>query len=479
MYSYGLMWLPPEYDEILVANAALNCPSNVFIEQIVWFKGQCIPSMLSSYIGGVMALPYRFLFLLFEPSVLAFRVFNIVLFSISLLLIYFAVKNYLSKKIAILTVFLLGFDFQLFYNVRLERTTVIPFLLKSLFLYVASRYLLEKKAYMLFLAGLFAGIGIWAKFDAVFFYSALGIAFVLSSIRQITITKKFLVNIGVGGLGIALGILPLLYYLRNSFLRFLFIGKEVAGGSFLSMISQKFQNLFFQFFSYDGVWYIFRDSFSYSQLEILLSVLVLIAFCAAAYFALKQKQYQFIVFTLFIFYSFYFLYGGLKFSHHRAIIYPLPHILLAFYIFHARSIFSKLVPFIFVLVFFLSLSTFYTSIANKTPNQTFATEVYGLAKYLEKVDSLILIGDWGITNQLLLLTNNRTDIKEIAFAANTSTSESFSEELISDLKTCEYVVLRRSDSAIFTQADENLRSAVNGKLVYTDRIFEVYSCESK
>ena len=83
-----------------------------------------------------------------------------------------------------------------------------------------------------------------------------------------------------------------------------------------------------------------------------------------------------------------------------------------------------------------------------------------------------------LIQKLLLLSDNATQIKEIAFAANTPMVSDFSETLTADLEACEYLVLRRPQAAIFTQADQNLRSVLSGDLVYTDKVFEVYTCNS-
>lgn len=479
VYSYGLLWLPPEYDEVLISNAALNCPSNTFIEHVIWVKGQCVPIMLSSYIGGFMALPYKIFFLVAEPSVLSFRILNVVMLLVSFGLIYFAVKKYFSKSVALMTVLLLSLDFQLFYNIRIERTMIVPFILKSLVLFFASLYLERRQRVYVLLTVFLVGLSIWTKFDALFFYLALSVAFVLSKKWRVHTVKSFLSDFSVLIAALAVGLLPLLFYLRYSWQRFIFIGKEVAGGSFSDLFVLKAKHLLFQFISYDAVGYIFRNGYSYGFVEITLSVLILIALVIAGIHAHRNRKAKFLILTVIVFYLFYFLYGGLKFSHHRTLIYPFPHILLAVYVIEAKNKWTKLTPILFAVAFFVAQSHFYSKIKTQQQDVSFTSEIYSLAQYTSGLDGNILVGDWGVTNQLLLLSHNPSNYSEVAFAANTATMEAFSDSSKLQISECDYLVLHSTDTAIFKNADRNLRTAVDGKLVYTDRVFEVYSCESK
>lgn len=475
---YGLLQLAPEYDEVLVSNAALNCLSNVFIEQAVWIKGQCLPIMLSSYIGGFMALPYKVFFLFFGSSVLSFRLINAVLILLSLYFVYLATTKYLSKKVAVVVVFLLGFDFQFFYNVRLERTMVIPFLLRSLFLYFASLYLQKKQLRYLGIAGLVVGLSIWTKFDAVFFYVALLLGWSLTKLRSIRIDARLPQKVVVFYFGALLGLLPFLYYLRSSLSRFLFIGKEVAGNTIGDVLVPKAKNLFFQLLSFDAINYIFRSGYKYSSVEVVLALFTLLVLVFACIHAFRQKKLRFLVVSLLIFYLCYFLYGGLKFSHHRTLIYPIPQLILAFYLVTKRVWLAKLAPVVFLVIYIYSTVHFYQMLHTTPVTASFSQDIYSLGNYLSTQEGTVLIGDWGITNQLLLIDPTLGKYTEVAFAANVTGAEQLSPDVLSRLTTCNYLVLRKARHAIFINADRHLRSVIEGKLVYTDEIFEVYKCES-
>lgn len=479
MYSYGLMWLPPEYDEVLVANAALNCPSNVFIEQVIWFNGQCIPIMLSSYIGGVMVLPERIIFTVFGSGLLQLRVTRLAIAILSLLLLYAAAFKYKNRKFALLFLAILFLDFQLWSNLRFESTVALPFFLKSLWIYLILLFLQSKKKDLLLVIGFLTAVAIWAKFDAVFFYISLLVSVAIvyrKNISLVTLNWKkyayFLVGLGIGSI-------PLAFYVFKNTTRFIFIGKEVGSSSVTDALFPKIKALFYHFSGYDDIWYLFRHESNPPLFISLLLIVILFFFLASIVFASKQKNLRVFAGALITFVCLYIIYGGLKLPHHRLLIYPIPHFLLAIYLYQ-KKVWIKVIFFgVFSAVFIQGHIHFIHSKNTLEPKSAMSYEIYSLAKYLDAVEGKVIIGDWGVTNQLLLLSRNYTNFKEIAFSANTQDVESFSDELRVDLKDCAYIVLRRPDLAIFTQANKNLRSAVVGELVYTDNVFEVYSCESK
>lgn len=132
---------------------------------------------------------------------------------------------------------------------------------------------------------------------------------------------------------------------------------------------------------------------------------------------------------------------------------------------------------LFFIVFIVSSNRFYNDI-RITKAVSFTEHIYELQSFLSGLEGQILVGDWGITNQLILLHNDSSNLSEIAFAANTTDETEFSPELQKQLDMCEYLVLRKQSVAIFKNADTNLRSVIDGKLVYTDPVFEVYTCKT-
>ena len=225
--------------------------------------------------------------------------------------------------------------------------------------------------------------------------------------------------------------------------------------------------------------YITRVGVSYTGIELVLALISFVALIISIIFAYKQKKLRSLIFAVLIFCGFYLLYGGLKFSHHRTLIYPLPQALLAYLVVHAKHRMKYVFLGVFLAIFVVSLSHFYTSIETEMVDVSFSGQIFELQRYVSTLDGEVLIGDWGITNQLILLSESSNNLVEVAFAANTDSLSEFSSELNTKLQSCKYLVLRKPTLAIFKNADHNLRTAVDGKLVYTDQVFEVYSCESK
>lgn len=475
VYSYGLLWLPPEYDEVLVSNAALNCSSNVFIEQFFWSKGQCFPIMLSSYIGGFMAFPERIAFLFFGSGLLQLRVMRTFLSIISLLLLYLSAKKIKDKSFAVIFLLLLAFDFQLWSNLRFEGTAVLPFFLKSLVIYLSSTYVETKKKGLLFAIGVSVSLSIWTKFDAVFFYISVLLPAVFvyrdKTRRALSSFQDVLVLLG----GVVIGIIPFMYYLTKNSQRFIFVGREVGNNTVFDAFFPKLQSLFFQFSAYDDIWYIFRQSYSPPIFVVALLSIIWIFFFVAFKTKPKEKENTILWSSLLLFLFIFFLYSGLKLPHHRILIYPVPHVLLAVFLYMQKRWVKIAFITVFALVFINSQLYFNYLRNNFEPQAGMSKQIYSLSKQLHGANGRVLVGDWGITNQLLLLSNAQIDLKEIAFVANTD----LSWELFTDLQNCEYLVLRHKDKALFTQADTNLRAVVDGNLVYTDPVFEVYTCETK
>lgn len=476
----GINEAAPEYDELLTANAALNCPSNVFIENVFWIKGQCLPLMLSSYIGGILALPYKILFIVFPSSVLIFRLFNLILLVISLIFLYRAVENFINKKTALITTFLLGFDFQLLFNIRFDRTAAFPFFIKSIVIYLSSLYYQRRSKYLLFLTGIFIGLSIWTKFDAIFFYLAILIGYLVGNFRKVTkiqkyiktAVKEFIVFIS----GLLLGVFPLALYFKNNLLRFISVGKEIGKSDLVTVIPNKVELLLYQFSSFDSLWYIFREKIDKNILIVLLTSLIWILITYLFVKFQKNRVTSFLLVSFFIYNIFYLLFGGLIFSHHRFLIYPIPHILFS----SALLIIDNKLKNLFLIVWLLIFTYSYimlTSISITNGGRVGATKnIYKIYDNVKDLKSEILVGDWGITNQLLIISDGKIKLNEVAFAANVG-SGGIDDALLVVLKKCEYILLRNERNAIFKNARKNILGAINPDAVYTDEEFELYQCK--
>lgn len=477
---FGINLVAPEYDELLTINTALNCPSNVFIENVYWINGQCIPLMLSSYIGSFLALPYKLLFLVFPSSVVLFRSFNIILLSFSLILLYKSFKNLFNKRIAFTATILLGFDFQLLFNIRFEKPATFPFLIKAISIYLLSIYLEKRSKNLLFLIGLLVGLSIWTKFDAVFFYLSILVGFSIVNYKKILINinkiKKYWKELLIFFSGITIGILPFLLYLKNNLVRFIFVGKEVGSSNLLESIPVKIELILYQFSSFDALWYIFREKIDKNIFVVLITGLFWILFFYLVKKLKKSSLNKFLLFSFLTFNIFYLFFGGLIFSHHRFLIYPVPHLLLVLSLYKVK----KILRYVFISLWIgIFLYSYYHLISFSITNggQAGATKnIYNIYSKVKNNREEILIGDWGITNQLLTLSDGKLNLKELAFAANMEDKNSMSEGLLKEINQCKYILLRNETKSIFKNSRVNILSEIDCDPVYTDEEFELYKC---
>lgn len=482
IYLFNLQAIGPEYDELLSVNGALNCPSNVFLERVVWIKEQCIPIMLSPYIGGITSSIYRLGFFFLSASVLSFRFINIILVLSSLALLYLTVRNYYNYKIAAYTTVLLSIDFQLWRNVRFESTTSVPLFLKSIFLFLLVSAVKTKKWYFWPIAGFTLGLSIWAKFDAVFFYLSLFIAHIVLNFKSIKSSKEYLrqqINsLFLLLLGLLIGLFPFLFYLSSNLSRFLQVSSSIGKGNIVALLVKKISLLLYQFSSFDAIWYVFREKIDASLILTLLTLVFWAVFILSLITMWKNKQTRIIILTLLFFYTFFVLYGGLISSHHRVIVYPLPQIVLAFWLHKQRIVYQAAFAVLFVFILSYSYIQMFSLSQKVGSIGAYSDRIYPLADYLNTLDNKkILIGDWGIATQLVLLANNPKNIEEIAFAANRSERTLIDSAVVKKIESCEYIVLHTPQNAIFVYADTHLRSIIRGSRVYTDSVFEVYQCE--
>lgn len=480
----GLMSVGPEYDEVLVANAALNCPSNTFIEHTFWVGKNCYPLMLSAYIGGIMALPYRILFSITGANILTFRMIGVSIFAFSLFLIYFSLKKTFDRKIALIVSSLLITDFQLWFNVRFERTTVVPLLIKSIWFYFAARLIEEKNIKYSLIIGVCSGLMIWAKFDAVFFFVSIVAAAIFVNFRNffdlVKIIKTELKFLVVFFAGFVIGLLPLLVYLSQSWQHFIFIGKNIAKTDLIGNLITKTSLIFWQFSNFDGIWYVFKVRPSLNAIIVILTLIVWLYLLKFAFWR-KNKFEKFLYIAVILFWLIFLLFGGLRFSHHRYLIYPIPQLLFAMYLVtqdkKSQIIFYLSWIFIFIFSFFISMKLSMSGGAG-----AFASNILNLSNELRSrtlTNEKVLVGDWGIANQLILMNGGSFKVNEIAFLANAEDSGMTSVSLQRELNNCDFLILRREPKAIFKNADNNLRSIFSGNMVYTDQEFELYECKNE
>ena len=141
LFFFKLTEVGPDYDELAFINAAFGCPNpSMFLHLSYPFGNGCLPVMVMPYLGAVHAYVIRAVFQFFEPTLLTLRATNYFLILTSFILILVGLKKILSRNALLIILFLLAFDPQMLLVTRYERTVVIPFLLKSLFVFFLFYY---------------------------------------------------------------------------------------------------------------------------------------------------------------------------------------------------------------------------------------------------------------------------------------------------------------------------------------------------
>lgn len=488
---YGILDVGIEYDELLAINASLGCPNKSIFLQFGYFPQNfpfCLPIMLSPYIGGLLALPYAFYFLIIPPSPLSFRLFNVFIGLISLLIIYISCRKKWGNSTSLLVLLFLIFDAQLLFTLRLDKPTAIPFFVKSLMLMLVLNMESVKNRRFFLALGFLAGALTYIKFDSVFLLAALFLGMLLHFYQNKISFKDKLTgnrnNLVYCLVGISAGLAPVGIYL-------LLHGREFAevflnySSAKLSLFVSKAGLFFHQLAFPDFISYVFEDVGHVGITELSLSVILVLSWFAAAYISIKRKKYSWLGFAFFAFFIFYIFYKGLIFSHHRLLIYPLPQILLALAL-GIKSL-KKLVPIIallYILLFMLSYDSF-TEQSKKTCGVgSFTCAIYPLFEEISDEKKEIFIGDWGISTQLILLSSGNLKLNEASFILNREDPDT--SLLQNSLENCHTIVIRPKEQSKFRLADRKIRENLNAQRKYSMESikdkngigrFEVYSCE--
>ena len=166
------------YDEVLFANAAMGNVDGSFVAWEIHIGRSKLPVMLMPYIGALKAYLYAPIFAIFKPGVIAVRLPTVILGLLTLILTFVVVKPWLGEKVALVTLFLLASDPTFIFTNKLDwGPAALMMVLRMASLYLLQRWLVAAKPWLLALAGLLLGLGIYEKVIFIWFVAALLIAF--------------------------------------------------------------------------------------------------------------------------------------------------------------------------------------------------------------------------------------------------------------------------------------------------------------
>jgi len=496
-FLYKLTQVGPEYDEALFVNAALGCPNkNMFLHSFINLgDNNCLPIMVMPYLGATQAYLIRPVFSLFGVSVLSLRLTNYFFALISLLLTYLGIKNLFNKKVALYTLFLLAIDPLLILTARYDRTVIATILIKSLIVFLLPIIGAAKdnhKKSMVFIFGLLLGLIIYTKLDNVFLLVSLLIPLAFLNRQPIINSYQKVVKLSLFFCGgFMAGLSPFIYYLVSNFNDFILALGPTSKVD--NAILSKILYTLTQFSANQMFKVVFRVN-NPTILSLALSVVYFLLFVASAVFVYKKYQklqilsLSFVVFYLTIF--FYPPFGAWGKAHHYLLVYPIPQLLISLFWIKAskNKAFSLAIPIIVILNSIMALIPFYALSQKTCGAQNFSCEINRVAEFaMQNNVKEIIVGDWGLATQLLLLTKNKIAINEAIFKINSETKEEADSLLREMKKDCPMFILFPYEKSILLEGRNRIERSLESDQNYNKTIilnnlqkpiYQMYTCKN-
>ena len=159
------------------------------------------------------------------------------------------------------------------------------------------------------------------------------------------------------------------------------------------------------------------------KITLFLSFIIFVFLIFAAMSLWKKKYiFRYLITAGAIFYGFILFYHGFGAwgkIHHYLLIYPLPQILLAYFLTDKKRL-KKIVICVFIFNFAFANYDFYQMSQKTCGVKNYSCKIREVADKFFLTKKPIVAGDWGLATQLLLLTQGKQEINEIIFMTNTS-----------------------------------------------------------
>lgn len=438
-----------QYDEMLFTNASFGNVDNSFIESQWQFGPVKIPLMLMTYIGAVKAYLYAPLFKLFSPSALIVRLPAILLGLVALIFTYKLVFRLFGDKTAALTALLLATDPSYIFSTRMDWGPVaLMMFFKMGSLYLFYEYSRTSRKTLLALGALFLGLGLYDKTNFIWYCLALPAALVpvwqnkwnrLLTSRAIYIFLFFFL----------LGCWPLLLY------NFIARGQTFSGqmqpfGNILQSIQFKLQVLAgtlsstnpYSFFNAgDPIGSVFAGNstgwLADRMPHLLISLIdfratllpevfaaALLVICMLLFKRGLPKMRAAVFFCL----IFVFILGLIFISyratgpHHVIMLYPFPHIIIAYAVISLFETNSKpgvgkyaaaCISVLLIISQVVVSAKYMQSFIRDGGKGWWSDAIYDLADYTQENNgSKYMLMDWGFNSQLLLFSHGKINKEE-------------------------------------------------------------------
>ena len=461
-----------QYDETLFTNASLGNVDNTFIVAQWEIQHIKIPVMLMTYIGAIKAYIYMPILMLFSPSPLVVRAPTIVLGLITLIITYKLIFRLFGKQTALLAVLLLATDPSYIFSIRMDWGPVALMLFfKMGSLYLFYEYSRTSRLTLLALGAFFLGLGLYDKTNFIWYCFALPVAVlpiwqkkwnILVTVRNIAIFLSFFL----------LGCWPLVLYNISAHGQ-TFSGQMQPFENVLQSIQYKTQVLagtlsgkdpysFFNAGDQIGSFFLKNNAIlgEHPFLKMLISTMdfratflpeafaiSILIICLLLYKRGISKMRAILFFCL----MFVLILGQIYISyratgpHHVIMLYPFPHIIIAYTVVSLISTGSTTKNRIYKYVGYASMyATILLIISQLVVTAKYlqafidvggkgwwSDAIYSLSSYTQQNASpKYMLMDWGFNMQLLLLSHGDIKKEEIAWQL---LDESKENQMVDDL----------------------------------------------
>ncbi|HSE39445.1 MAG TPA: glycosyltransferase family 39 protein [Acidobacteriota bacterium] len=424
------------YDETFFVNVALGNKDGSFIELEAPIGKYRIPLMLMPYIGALKSYFYFPIFKFFGTSPATVRLPPIFLGLLTFFLTYLVVRNTLGSKIGVASIILFATDPSFIFMNKLDLGPIaFMMLFKMLSLLLLFRWLKEGSAWMLFLACLIMGLGIFDKVVFLWYVAAVAISLLLvfwPTVKTVLNAKRLVISTFCIFLFL---IPPLIANVRSSWN--LFKQRNVLNTSLIETF--RFRRILFDN-TLDGralyQWVNLEDLASKSPppnannknllkvdsvlrslpvVHTLMSYATIFSIVLLPLFTLFGwiDDRRFVIFYLCVFVltaTFIYITDMATGPHHVLMLYPFQYVLIATLLFGTQNKFSsRMLIRVFVLILLVLANLiidarYVSSFGLMGGSGTWSDAIYDLAKYGQKQNNkTFLLMDWGLSNQLLVL----------------------------------------------------------------------------
>lgn len=497
LYFYKVGAVGPDYDEALFVNAALNCPNyNMFLHSFILIKNGCLPIMVMTYLGAIQAYILRLFFDVHGVSLITLRYAHFAEILLSLVLVYTGIKKIFNKNVATLTVFLLGFDPQLLLTSRYDRSFSIPFLIKSAIIANLAVFIEKPSKKLSLLLGFLLGLLMYSKTDNIFLLFSFGFSYAYIIFTSTFVEKRRLLNalLKLRGyfayifIGLTIGLFPYIYYIFKNYTGVLTVVSQIT--SFQNSIIQKLFYILTQFSANQITGIVFNQDFNLNLVLIPAIGISIIYFVAHMRMWPNSSFFKITILATLTFYLLLTLFPDLGTwgkSHHYLLIYPVPQVILAFFIIKNFTSRSKYLFVIFYSITFIFYFNKFNVLSDYSCGEREWSCIIRTVPSLNKDQKQIAIGDWGIATQLLLLSDSPKTIKEIAFEVN-SNDKLDALKIINDyVSNCAHFIIFTQENSLLLNGSSLIRDTLSNNPNYTrllilDKkqkpLYEWYSCKN-